>query len=64
MKKKTLIIIILCVLVAAVIALNATGIIGSRDSFAGYTKTVPTVSPPNTIPDIGTPWDHSFPTDM
>ena len=42
MKKKTLIIIILCVLVAAVIALNATGVIGPpqgstpTSSFAGW----------------------------
>ena len=46
MKKQTLIIIILCVLVAAVIALNATGVIGSEGSFAGYTGG-PTVSLPN-----------------
>ena len=66
-KKQTIIIVILCVLVAAVIALSVTGVIGPQDggSLAGYTRSgdVPTVSPPNTIPDIGTPWDQSFPTD-
>ena len=64
MKKKTLIVIILCVLVAAVIALSVSGVIGPQGSFADYTRSgdVPTVSPPNTIPDIGTPWDQSFPT--
>ena len=42
MKKKNVIILILCVLVAAVIALNATGVIGSPQgstptaSFAGW----------------------------
>ena len=64
MKKQTVIIIVLCVLVAAVIALSVTGVIGPQDSLADYTRSgdVPTVSPPNTIPDIGTPWDQSFPT--
>ena len=64
MKKQTLIIIILCVLVAAVIALSVTGVIGPQDSFTGYTREgdPPTVSPPNTLPEIGTPWDQSFPT--
>ena len=46
MKKQTLIIIIVCVLVAAVVALSVLGVIGPKDSFAGYTG-VPTVSPPN-----------------
>ena len=67
MKNQTLIIIILCVLVTAVIALSVTGIIGPQDggSHAGYSRSgdVPTVSPPNTLPEIGTPWDQSFPTD-
>ena len=42
MKKKTLIVIIICVLVAVVIGLNATGVIGSPQgstptaSFAGW----------------------------
>ena len=70
MKKKTLIIIIICVLVALVIALCVFGVIGPQGStpiasLADYTRSgdVPTVSPPNTIPDIGTPWDQSFPTD-
>ena len=68
MKKQTVIIIVLCVLVAVVIALNVTGVIGSQDrdtaSLAGYSRDgdPPTVSPPNTLPDIGTPWDQSFPT--
>lgn len=46
MKKQTLIIIIVCVLVAAVVALSVLGIIGPKASFAGYTG-VPTVSLPN-----------------
>ena len=64
MKKQTLIIIILCVLVAAVIALSVLGVIGPQGSFTSYSRngTPPTVSPPNTLPDIGTPWDQSVPT--
>ena len=64
MKNQTLIIIILCVLVVAVIALSVTGVIGPQGSFAGYSRNgdPPTVSPPNTLPDIGTPWDQSIPT--
>ena len=64
MKKQTLIIVILCVLVAAVIALSVLGVLGPQKEEAtltGYTG-VPTVSPPNTIPGIGTSWDHSYPT--
>ena len=61
MKKQTLIIIILCVLVAVVIALSVLGVIGPQGSFAGYTG-VPTASPPNTISNISTSWDHSYPT--
>ena len=61
MKKQTLIIIIVCVLVAAVVALSVLGVIGPKGSFDGYTG-VPTVSPPNTLPEIGTPWDQSLPT--
>ena len=63
MKKQTLIIIILCVLVAAVVALSVTGVIGPQDggSLAGDAF-VPKVSPKNTIPHIGTSWDHSYPT--
>ena len=62
MKKQTLIIIILCVLVAAVVALSVTGVIGPQDggSLAGYTKATPTVSPLNTIANVGKPWDHSW----
>ena len=55
MKKQTLIIIALCVLVATVIALSALGVIGPKGSFAGYTG-----FPPN----IGTSWDHSYPPPM
>ena len=62
MKKKTLIIIILCVLVAAVIALSALGVIGPQGSLAGYTIRNNEVSPPNTLPEIGSPWDQSLPT--
>ena len=68
MKKQTLIIVILCVLVAAVIALNILGVIGPQEgapgSFAGYSRNgdPPTVTPPNTLPDVGTPWDNSLPT--
>ena len=64
MKKQTIIIIALCVLVAAVIVLNVTGVIGPQGSLAGYTRNgaPPTVSPPNTLPDIGPPWDQSIPT--
>ena len=64
MKKQTLIIIILCVLVAAVMALSVLGVIGPQGSLTGYSRNgdPPTVSPPNTLPDIGTPWDQSFPT--
>lgn len=66
MKKQTIIIIALCVLVAAVIALSVFGVIGPQDggSLVGYSRDgdPPTVSPPNTIPDVGTPWDQSYPT--
>ena len=64
MKKQTVIIIVLCILIVAVIALSITGVIGPQGSLAGYTRNgaPPTVSPPNTLPDIGTPWDQSIPT--
>lgn len=64
MKKQTVIILILCILVAAVIALSAFGVIGPQGSLAGYShgEAPPTVSPPNTLPDIDTPWDQSLPT--
>ena len=64
MKKQTLIVLILCILVAAVIALSVLGVIGPQGSFTGYSRdeAPPTVSPPNTIPDIGTPWEQSLPT--
>ena len=63
MKKQTLIIIILCVLVAAVIALNVTGIIGPpQGSFAGISG-IPTVTPANTDPSYSyDDWDNSIPT--
>ena len=64
MKKQTLIIIILCVLVAVVISMSVFGVVGPQGSFTGYSRNgdPPTVSPPNTLPDTGTPWDQSFPT--
>ena len=64
MKKQTLIIIILCVLVAAVIALSCLGVIGPQGSFAGssYGEAVPTVSPANTDPSYGDDWDYTEPT--
>ena len=46
MKKQTLISIIVCVLLAAVVALSVLGVTGPTDFFAGYTG-VPTVSLPN-----------------
>ena len=65
MKKQTLIIIALCVLVAAVIALNVTGVIGPQDeagSLAGYTIRNNEVSPPNTIPPLVVNPEYSFPS--
>ena len=62
MKKQTVIIIILCVLVAAVIALNVMGVIGSQDSLAGYTIRNNEVSPPNTIPPLVVNPEYSFPS--
>ena len=64
MKKKTLIVIILCVLVAAVITLSVTGIIAPQDggSLAGNSGGVPTVTPPDTNTGIGNTWDNSIPT--
>ena len=61
MKKQTIIILILCILLIAVIAFSVLGHVGPQGSPIGYTG-VPTVSPPNTIPNIGTSWDHSYPT--
>ena len=67
MKKQSLIVIILCVLVVAVITLSVMGVIGQQESspgsFAGYVKDIPTVSPLNTLPNVGTPWDHSYETE-
>ena len=65
MKTQTIIILILFLLVAAVVVLSVLGVIGPpQGSFAGYSRNgdPPTVSPPNTLPDIGTPWDQSVPT--
>ena len=66
MKKQTLIIIILCVLVAAVVALSVTGVIGPQDggSLAGNTLNggIPLVLPSSTIPEFAPGWDHSHPT--
>ena len=66
MKKQTLIIIILCVLVAAVIALRVAGIIEPREgepgSFVGQVKEVPNVPSDGTKPNTGTTWDYSVPT--
>ena len=62
MKKQTLIIIILCVLVAAVIALSALGVIGPQGSLDGYTIRNNEVSPPNTIPPLVVNPEYSFPS--
>ena len=64
MKKQTLIIGILCVLVAAVIALSVLGVIGPQGSFAGssYGEAVPTITPVNTDPRYGNDWDYTEPT--
>ena len=66
MKKQNVIIIILCVLVAAVVALRVLGVIDPREgepgSFVGQVKEVPTVSNDDTRPNIGSVWDNSEPT--
>ena len=62
MKKQTLIIIALCVLVAAVIALSVLGVIGPQGSLAGYTIRNNEVSPPNTIPPLVVNPEYSFPS--
>ena len=64
MKKQTVIVIILCVLVAVVIALSASGIICPQDSFAGYNKGVPTATPVNTDPSSGDGWENYEPTTL
>ena len=61
MKKQTVIIIILCVLLVAAIALSVAGIIGPQDSSTGYTG-YPVVSPPPPITSTVPGWDHSVPT--
>ena len=65
MKKQTLIIIILCVLVAVVISMSVFGVVGPRGSFTGYSRNgdPPSASPLNTLPDIDTPWDPSYETE-
>ena len=66
MKKRTLIVIILCVLVASVIALSVLGVVSPREgeprSFVGEVKDVPTVSLDGTKPNTGPIWDNSEPT--
>ena len=62
MKKQTVIMLILCVLLATVIALSLLGKIGPQGSLTGYNKGVPTVSPENTKPSSGDDWDYSEPT--
>ena len=64
MKKQNFIIIVLCVLVAAVIALSCLGVIGPQDggSLAGYTIRNNEVSPPNTIPPLVVNPEYSFPS--
>ena len=61
MKKQTVIIIILCVLVAAVIALSSLGVIGPQDSSTGYTG-FPVVSSPTPIASTDPNWEQSYPT--
>ncbi len=61
MKKQTVIILILCVLLAAVIALSALKVIGPQGSLSGYTG-FPVVSPPPPITSTVPGWDHSVPT--
>ena len=62
MKKQTFIILILCVLVAAVIALSVLGVIGPQGSFAGYTVRNNEVSPPNTVQPLVVNPEYPFPT--
>ena len=62
MKKQTLIIIVLCILVATVIALSVSGIIGPQGSLAGNTIRNNEVSPPNTIPPLVVNPEYSFPS--
>ena len=62
MKKQTLIILILCILVAAVIALNVLGVIGPQDSLAGNTVRNREVLPPNSIQPLIVPDEYSFPS--
>ena len=61
MKKQTLIIIILCVLVAAVIALSALGVIGPQGSLDGYTIRNEALTP-NTIAPLVVNQEYSFPS--
>lgn len=64
MKKQTLIIIILAVLMAAVIALSVLGIVGPQGSLAGYRdlSDVPQISPPVTTQVPSQIREHSYPT--
>lgn len=61
MKKQTLIILILCILLAAVIALSVSGVIGPKDSLTGYTVRNEVLTP-NSIPPLTVPEDYSFPS--
>ena len=67
MKKRTVIVIVLLVLAAAVIALSVLGAIGQKDrdpsSFTATCYTgFPVVSSPRPITSTAPGWDHSFPT--
>ena len=61
MKKQTLIIIILCVLVAAVIALSALGVIGPQGSLDGYTIRDEVLTP-KTIAPLVVNQEYAFPS--
>ena len=64
MKKQTLIVIILCLLVAAVITLSVTGVIGPQEgspgSFAGQTDRE--LLAPNSIAPLDADPEYTFPS--
>ena len=62
MKKQTLIVIMLCVLVASVIALSVTGVIGPQGSFVGETIRNNEVSSPVSIQPLYSNDDWAFPS--
>ena len=64
MKKQTLIIIILCILVSAVITLNVLGITGTQDGvpFVGQTIRDNGVSSPVSMKPMNVNMDYAFPT--